>query len=365
MIEKGKISALQMGILMYLTILATAILIAPSITGKYAKHDMWLSPIIGSVAGFLSVFIAYRLHKLYPDQTIIQYSGHILGRIPGKIIGLLYLIFYLQINGIVIREYAEFIVGTFLTLTPISVFIGSMLVLCAFAVRGGVEVIGRLGQLFIPVFVFPLLMIMLLLFPDLKVSYMFPVMEHGIFPAVLGSVAPQAWFSEFFLISFLLPYLTDREKGMKWGMISVFAVMLTLVAIDFTVLFFMSTDTAISVYPFMDASMYVSIAEFFEHLESVIMMVWVTGAFIKIGVIYYALALGTAQWLNLSDYRPVVLPLGVHLMLNSFWALPSFMELAHLLDKTHPFYLIAVQIVIPLLLLLIALIRRKKGVQTA
>ncbi|MDQ7864807.1 hypothetical protein RCO48_38045 [Peribacillus frigoritolerans] len=41
------------------------------------------------------------------------------------------------------------------------------------------------------------------------------------------------------------------------------------------------------------------------------MAVWIVGAFVKISVFYYASALGTAQWLNLSDYCPVVWPIGI------------------------------------------------------
>jgi spore germination protein KB len=45
MVEKGKITALQMGIMMYPTIIATAILIVPGITAEKAHLDLWVSPI--------------------------------------------------------------------------------------------------------------------------------------------------------------------------------------------------------------------------------------------------------------------------------------------------------------------------------
>ena len=82
--EKGKISSLQMAFLMYPTIVATAVLGVPSITAKYAKTDLWLSPILASLIGYATVYITYKLHKLYPKQTVIQFSEHIIGRIRGK-----------------------------------------------------------------------------------------------------------------------------------------------------------------------------------------------------------------------------------------------------------------------------------------
>lgn len=92
--EKGKISSFQMALMIVPTIIATAILIVPSITGKFAGRDMWISPILASLNGFFTAFLMYRLHKIYPNKTFIQYSEHIIGRIPGKVLGFVYLFFF-------------------------------------------------------------------------------------------------------------------------------------------------------------------------------------------------------------------------------------------------------------------------------
>lgn len=55
MIEKGGISHLELALIMYATVVATAILYIPYVTAQHAKCDLWLSPIWGS------------LSSLYPD----------------------------------------------------------------------------------------------------------------------------------------------------------------------------------------------------------------------------------------------------------------------------------------------------------
>ncbi|WP_018130339.1 GerAB/ArcD/ProY family transporter [Effusibacillus pohliae] len=359
MIEKGRISAFQMAIMMYPTILATAVITLPTITAKYAKQDMWLSPVWASFVGLFTVYITGRLDKLYPQETIIQYSGHILGRIPGKILGFIYLLFYLHNTGIIAREFGDFVFSTFLTLTPIIVIIGSMALVFAFAVRGGIEVLARSAQIFVPINTVLIIVIFILLIPDLKTKNILPVMEEGILPSIKGAIAPQGWFSEYFLISFLMPFLVDREKGIKWGMISVLAVTLTMILVNIMVLLLFGESTANLTYPVTAAARYISIAGFFEHLEVIVMAIWVTGTFVKMSVFYYALVLGTAQWLNLSDYRPIVLPLGFLVVLISTWSASNMAEMGHFLEKSDPFYLTTAQTVIPLLLLLIAVVRNK------
>lgn len=135
--EQGRISALQMAFMMYPAIVATAILGLPSVTAKYASNDLWMSPIVGSIAGFATVFFAYQLNKLYPQYTVIQFSEQILGRFAGNVISFIILFFYIQATGQIARSYSEFIVDSFLVRTPLSIVIILMIVLCAFAVRGG------------------------------------------------------------------------------------------------------------------------------------------------------------------------------------------------------------------------------------
>ena len=89
------------------------------------------------------------------------------------------------------------------------------------------------------------------------------------------------------------------------------------------------------------------------------MAAWVIGAFVKISVFYYVAALSTAQWLNLSDYRAIVWPLGIIIIAFCFWSHPSMVEYSHYLITVFPFYGSFVQTIIPLFLLLIAIVRKK------
>lgn len=358
--EKGRISALQMSMMIYPTIVATAILSVPSVTARYAKNDLWLSPIVASILGFMTVYIAYKLYQLYPKQTLIQYSEKIIGRFGGKFLATLFLFFYIQITGQITRAYAEFVVGSFLFHTPISIVMSSMIFLSALILGGGLEVLGRAAQLFFPIFVFPLIFLIILIFPDFEFKNIFPILAEGVKPPLKGAIVPSVWFSEFFLISFLLPYVSDSKNIKKYAMITVLAVMMTLVMVNLIVYSVLGQTTASRFYPLMQIARYISIADFFEHLESVVMAIWVVGAFIKISVFYYSAAIGTAQWLNLSDYRLIVWPLGIIIMAFGFWSLPDVMVIQRFNIGTFPPYGIIMNTIIPMFLLIVAFIRKRK-----
>ncbi|MCQ6277506.1 endospore germination permease [Bacillus sp. V3B] len=364
MMEKGKISSLQMALMIYPTIIATSIISSPSLVAKYAQNDLWISPILASVIGFVTIYIAYELHKLYPKQTVIQLSEQIVGRFAGKMISLFILFFYIWATGQIVRGYSEFIVSSFLIDTPISVIMASMVLLCAFAVQGGIEVLGRIAQLFAPLFTVPILVAVVLLSPDFDLKNIFPILGGGIVPPIKGALVPGAWYSEFFLIIFLLPFLTDVKKARKYGMLTVLAVMLTLVVVNLASLFVLGETTASKAFPLMNATRNIRVGEFFENLESIAMAVWIVGAFVKISVFYYAVALGTAQWLNLSDYRVVIWPFTIIIMEFAFWSVPSSSEYVSYLLTVLPFYGPFVQTIIPFFLLMIAMVRKKTQKKT-
>lgn len=361
MIEKGKISAFQMAVIMSPTIVATAVLLVPAITVNHAKQDLWISPLWAGFCGLVVIFIAFNLNKLFPNESIIEYAEHIIGSFFGKILGLIYVLFYMHINGVIIREYSEFVTGTFLSETPLFIIMGSMVLVCAFAVYGGIEVIGRSSEIILPVVYFLFIIILVLLIRDLDIKNIFPIMENGITPSLIGSIVPQGWLSEFFLIAFLLPFLKNRKKGFTYSVASVLSVVFILMSSNLVTYMLFGELTGVFAYPVMVAVRYVSIADFLEHLESIVMAIWVSGTFIKISVFYYINVISIAQWLKLSSYQPIVFPVGFLLIVFSIWSAPNLRVLTTFLSTTAPFYFIFVQGLIPMLLLCIALLRKKLG----
>ncbi|GIO25758.1 GerAB/ArcD/ProY family transporter [Ornithinibacillus bavariensis] len=359
MIEKGRISALQMATLLYPTIIATAILLVPAITGEYAKKDMWLSPIWASLAGLFVIFLAVKLEQRFPEQTIIQYSGTITGKLIGKLIGVLIVLYYFHATGIILLEYGNFVIGSFLPRTPLLIVIGSMVLVCGLAVRGGIEVMARTAQVLVPFVILFFTLIMILLTPELNLDNLFPVMEYGLKPSLKGAIIPASWFLQLFIIAFILPVLKKGEKIGKAGILTVITVMITLVITNLVTLLLFGVITTSFTYPVMEAARFISVADFLQHLESVVMAIWVAGTFIKVSLFYYVVVIGTAQVLHISDFRPIVLPIGLFLTVLSFWTSSSLQELEQILITSFPFYDFFVLIIIPMLLLVIAKVRKK------
>lgn len=366
MLEKGRISSSQLGVMMFLTMIATVVLTVPSLTGKYAGNDMWLSPIWASGTGFLTLFIMVGLHRIFPGMSIIQYVEQITGVLIGKGIGILYVCFLIHTTGIVVRTYSEFIVNAFLDRTPIVVVASSMLLLTGYAVICGLETISRLAQFFLPLFLFPLLFFPLL-GKDMEFGNIFPILNDGLIPSIKGAIVPQAWYSEIFLVNFLLPFLADPDKALRACVFSIIGMILDLILCCLVVLFIFGRQVTDLIYPVMYAFGYIRIADFLENLESLAMMLWVVGAFVKIAVFHYVSILSISQWLRLSSYRSVVWPITLFIGLCSMWAIPNQQELLYYTGTTFPILSLIVHVLLPSLLFGLAWLRfrSRKGTPAA
>jgi len=72
----------------------------------------------------------------------MEYLIDIIGRWPGKILGLLYLYYLAHITAVMVAEYGGFITDAFMPETPTIVFFTVGLAIAAFTVKQGLEVMG-------------------------------------------------------------------------------------------------------------------------------------------------------------------------------------------------------------------------------
>ena len=356
MIEKGKISAWQLGKMVYLAITPTAILTAPGISFNFARQDLWLSPV-WAFSGFIAVPLVLALNRMQPDCSAIRACRNIIGRIPGWVLGGVLWLFYLYVSGIVLREYGEFIVGAFLSETPLVVVLGSLVLVCAFAVRSGVEIVGRFADLFLPAFLLLFLLIVLLIIPDLRFTNMMPILGEGVLPSLKGSLVLQIWFSELSIAWFLLPCVSDRENAKKSLWIAFGAIILTLLLSNLVTLLLLGELTGGYSFPFLILARYIDLAEFFTHLEALFMAIWVLGAFVKVCVFFYITTVGAAEWMGLRDYRPIVFPFALLITLFGVWVAANYQELTHTIATSVIPLSLTMFILVPAILCAIGLIR--------
>ncbi len=359
MLEAGKIDSKQAIFLMVSMVIGTALVFISSSTARLARQDSWISILLAILAGLMIAWLVVNLNLRFPGKTLFQYPEVILGRWPGKLVALLYIWFYIHVSAEIIREYGVFLVSAFMPETPMIVFEILIVAVAAYAVRNGLEVFTRVNQVILPVIIISVIILVVLAAREMDFKRLLPVyIDNGAVPIIKGAVTPALRMGEIVTMAVLIPYLKHTKKAYRIAstatMITGF-LLLTAIAADLTI--FGPEVTTGWFFPELNMVRMIHLANFLERMEALIMVTWVAGVLIKISVYYWAIALGSAQLLDLKDYRPLVLPVGVILLALSIMIHDSVMDLFVYTGTFVNFVLIIFEAVIPLFLLVVAVIR--------
>lgn len=225
MIEKGRISNIQTAMLaiMSLTIMGHLIILTVVIT--QSRQDGWLAGIAGTILGLIGIISLVKLSQHFPGLTLIEILFNHFSWI-GKIIGILYLLYFYVMVILAVRLYAEEY-KRIMVETPEWAFVAIILLLTTFIVYLGLETLARVNQIMLPVLVIIAVAVVFLTMGENKdYTNLLPILGNGIAPVGIGSLSVMGWFGEFVILGMILPYVQRPKKLMKTG---IWAAIITLV----------------------------------------------------------------------------------------------------------------------------------------
>lgn len=284
----------------------------------------------------------------------------IIGRIPGKIVGFGFLLYILHLSSVITNEYVDLINAKYLLHTPSIAFLFPLLLLSGYLVRQGIEVLGRFAFVTMFYWVFIFMIYFFLTIPDMDIEFLRPIFENGYEPQLKGVFLTHGWSSQAIFLSFMLPYLNEEKRKRKvWSLIAIAFITFDYVAAIIVPKLVFGTILPDISYPVIQATEYIKIADFFERIDLILLADWIILIFIKISFFVFMLSLGLAQLFKLSDYRSLVFPVCILILVISLWSEIHYSEITFFLQSDYPYYSIVYQEAVPLLLLLIVWIQAK------
>ncbi|PET68331.1 spore gernimation protein KB [Priestia megaterium] len=361
--EKAKISASQLFILMVLFELGTSLLLPVAME---AKQDAWLAILLGMLGSLVLFVIYYKLYSYYPDLLPTEYMQKILGKAIGSVLAFLYISYFIYDVARVLRDIGEMLLTFSYSDTPLFIANALLILVIIYTVQKGIEVVARSGELFF-IFMYVLAVTGFLLivcsglidFKNLQ-----PVLEDGILP-VLKIVFIQTLyfpFGEAIVFTMILPYLNNPKKA-KVTMLC--ATGLSGINLTITMLINISVLgvdlTARSQFPLLSTVQSIQVADFLERLDVFFMLALVIGGFSKISVLFYASMIATATLFKIKSPSRLSYPIGLIVLFMSLMISRNFQEHLHEGIGVEMFFLqIPFLAIIPVLLFLVAFFKNRK-----
>ncbi|KON68627.1 spore gernimation protein [Peribacillus butanolivorans] len=362
MLEKGKIGSRQLTILVILYTVGDSILVIPSIVASEAKQNGWVSGIFSvAIAPLLVVFLYDALRKCYPDLTLVEYSQKILGKWLGIAISLLFISYFFITTATYLREIGDFMTSQIMPDTPIQVIMFLFMSIVLMSARLGLEPLARSAEILFPFVVILLSSLMILLLPEIKFQNLQPVWEGGLKPVIRGSIPFIVFpFIESVAVLMILPFVSQKDRIRKSLFVGQLLAGSVLIIITMLAILVLGVDlTAKEIYPSYKLAQKINIANFLTRLEAILAIIWFITIFFRFSLFFYVTVLGLAQTLKLQDYRPLVFPFGMILLVFTLIMAPNTVYYSNFILEIWPFYAMTFGFLLPLLLLTIAKVHKK------
>jgi spore germination protein KB len=323
-----------------------------------AKQDVWIAILVAMLVAAPCFFVYSRLLSIFPEKSIFEILDAVFGKVMGKILALPFIWFAFHLGSIVIRDFTEFIHVVSLPETPQYIIGIPIMVLCIWAARAGIEVIGRWQSIIFPAAIISILIVTLLLSPSFEFQNMKPALYNGFKPVLRAAFSIFTFpFGETVIFMSVLNCLQSKSSKFKvyyWSLLIGGSIMIIISVVN--ILTLGVPNTTIRYFNTFEAARLISIG-FLERIEVIVSALILFSVFTKVSICLYSASKGIAKVLNINNYKQIVVTVGVLMIILSVMNFRSTMEWHEFTIAIYPIYATPFEIILPAIVLIAAEIK--------
>jgi spore germination protein KB len=337
------------------------------VLGVEAKQDAWIAILLATIGGLFIVFVYTQLQRLFPEKNLVDIILLLLGKFLGIPLALIYGLYFFYKSAIVLREFSELILISYLPRTPVIYVSLSLIIIIIYVSFLGLEVLGRTSEIFLPIVILFILTTFILVISSGRadIKELTPILGNGIKPVIFASY-PRILnfpFGEATVFLMYTSHLKAEDSVTKTFLLSAGLSGLLIALTAGIVISVLGVEfTASSTIPFIQIIKLIDIGGILTNLDAIGVSIIFIGGFYKIIIYFYGTILVLNTLFKIENSTFFILPIGICVLLFSYFFINSFIFSLWLTTKVYPLYLNTASLIInPILLLCIAYIKIKHG----
>jgi spore germination protein KB len=363
--NKDNVNDRQFMLFVTLFTIGSSILFIPHSAAATAKQDSWLAILIGMGGTLGLIWLYIRLARNAPGCTMVEMNRKWLGKWLGPFVSILYLFNVLFLAAASLLHYlGDFMVTKIMTQTPMTILIVLFALVVAMGLRMGLGTLARAADVFFLIFAILFAAMIVFLTPEMKAENMQPAFAGGV-RSVIGAAFDYVSFSGMPIVFMLMIYpsvVADSPKAAKafyMGSLlgGFFLLIITVVCISVLGV----ENTVQQSYPSYALAKQINIGNILTRIEVIMATLWIISLYFKLILYCYAGIKGIAQLLGIGNERILVLPIGALVVVFSIIIYPDTTYRAWWDSEIWPSYSLVFGLFLPVLLLMIAKLRKKTG----
>ncbi|QZY54557.1 GerAB/ArcD/ProY family transporter [Crassaminicella profunda] len=343
-------------IILFMSGTSTVLMVALS-----AEGDFWLAIILALAIALFTAFVFGHLHEVFPNKNFFDMCQLCFGKFIGKLICILYIYWTFEEATLVLINAKQFITETTIPETPQTIAIIPIAILCAWAVKAGIEVIGKWSEFVVMIFISVILIMGMLLIPQMSFDNFEPILFKGIKPVIKGTFSAFAFpFGEIVMLAMVFQNFTNKKSAYKVYMRGLFISGIIALITSITTILILGIDIATASYfPVFNAASGINVGNFIQRLEILAALIGVIGAFLKNTILVLAICKGVSTIFNLTNYRLIILPISLLIINYSNILVKSRMGFVEFNGEIWSYYAVLLELFIPVIMLMICTIKRR------
>ena len=331
-IKKPMITSRQFIILAFIGGIVIKGLMLPSVMLRVSGRDGLFVMAIYFVLEIINIGLFCKLISDYPDKTFFTMLEDCFGKAGGKIILMLLLTAALVKFTLNLSEVkAFFAIGMFASMNW-AVMIIPVLILCFAISVKSLRVLGRAAEIFFPFIAVSIVLLMLILFREVPLENVLPLLEEGASPIKEGIIKLPMWFGDVIVLAVALGNVKNTKRLVLKGVVA--RTISSLLIMAFSVALFSSYGNIIPLVKYghniTTLTQYNLGSQEFGRFDLIIYSVWMSGVFIKMAMNCYLAVRCAARIINVVNYKYISAVLAAAAYILSIFAVPAITDVYEL-----------------------------------
>ncbi len=323
------------------------------------EQESWIPAIFGILLSLPIIYMFRTFMVKFPDKNFLQVLEMTYGRVLGKIMGLGYIGFFINLTSLNLLDLGEFTKLAILPLTPQLLITLLCILVCVWAVRHGFNVVSRYGSIFTLIEFAIVITSLILLSNQIEFSNLIPVFQLPLIKYVqtthIVTVIPLSELVVFLMITPCVKNISKQQATKYWflGALMGFIVLMLTLLRDITVL---GNSLHLFSLPGMVSLRLVNLGEALSRIEIIFAVGLTLLLFFKITILLYVSTIAVAQLFGTTQYKNIALIIGVFVVFYAPTLYPNSVAHTNSARTIEPFVHGLFEIVLPLLTFIIAAI---------
>lgn len=302
---------------------------------------------------------------MYDGKNIIEIFQEVLGRIAGGVLGFLFYLYFLMYIAINVREVIKIIKVYNFPLTPLAVFLFVFLIAAVLVTYNGLYGVSKLSEFFLAFILLGVIAIFLLGIKQYDLNNLKPYGGYGFQNILSYSLLRTSLFEDIFLLFLLVREVGGTKSVKRNGTISLLLSGAFIFASMLCYLLVFNYETGgRKISGIIEIVKNAYFNQFFQRMESIFFLIMVIASAIAICIWFYLSTHLYATLFQIKDKRQILLPTFVIVFAVAMLPQSATEVITAFIIIIRQYSSILI-FGVPILVWLIALLKRKRGGQLA